>query len=126
MSEQKCKNCEHARVKVPVKNDEIVLAHNSPLLEKGSKAWRVFCKKGVWVRFDGKTEKVYYTVDSINRNEGLIREFSRGCEHFEEAHLSREMQKMMKNSTQSRRRGKKKNQDEDFVKELVVETTDSC
>ena len=99
---QKCKDCEHARVRVPVKNKEIVWNHNSPLLEKGSKEWVVFCKKGVWVRFDGKTEKVYYTIDSVNRDDKLVRRFSRGCEHFEEAYLSKEMEEMMENSIQSR------------------------
>ena len=106
---QKCKDCEHARVRVPVKNDEIVLNHNSPLLEKGSKEWVVFCRKGVWVRFDGKTEKVYYTADSVNRNDGLIRTFSRGCDYFEEAHLSKETQDILGNSVQFKRSRKKRN-----------------
>lgn len=105
--EPRCKDCEYAKVKVPIKNDEIVLDPHSSLLDKGKKEWYVFCSKGMWLRFNGKTEKVYFTLDSVNTNSGLIRSFSRGCEHFEEAALSKEMVEIEKNNLLRKNKMKK-------------------
>jgi len=103
----RCKDCEYAKVKIPVKNDELVLDPHSSLLEKEKKEWYVYCSKEVWLCLDGQTQKKYFTLDSINSNSGLIRSFSRGCEHFEEAYLSEEMLVIERNNFLSRKRTKK-------------------